>query len=224
MRSEWNRKNLGLTPEAGARLARTQFGSKLRIRESIEDLHSARLLEEFLHHPQHAVRLFRFSPGLAFTVVATIAAGIAGMPAGWYRWVSRRLWRKMSSSSVPCTYNGEITRRRFFAQRHALELSQTKLVPCAAVQSSFLPTLGVAPALGRNFSPSEDQPQAPRTILISDRVWRGDFDSQTDVIGKPVKLDDGPARIIGVVPANFVLPQGADVDMLLPAQLDERTA
>jgi hypothetical protein len=77
MRSEWNEENLGLTREASARLAQRQFGGKLRIRESIEDLHPARLLEEFLHDLQHAVRLFRFSPGLAFTVVTTIAAGIA---------------------------------------------------------------------------------------------------------------------------------------------------
>lgn len=77
MRSEWNRENLGLTPEAGARLAQRQFGSKLRIRESIEDLHPARLLEDLIHDLQHALRLFRFSPVLAFTVVITIAAGIA---------------------------------------------------------------------------------------------------------------------------------------------------
>lgn len=248
MRSEWNRENLGLTPEAGARLAQRQFGSKLRIRESIEDLHPARLLEDLIHDLQHALRLFRFSPVLAFTVVITIAAGIAASTTV-FSIVDPLLFRPLpfrdAGQLVSVGVEAPVDKNEFVigamyaiwrdhqtvfsalsgmlpGMQCELELAQTKLVPCAAVQSSFLPALGVAPALGRNFSRSEDQPGAPRTMLISDHMWRGNFGSQTDVIGKTVKLDDGPARIIGVLPPNFLLPQGADVDMLLPAQFDER--
>jgi predicted permease len=248
MRSEWNRERLGLTPEASTELAQRQFGSTLRIRESIEDLHAARLLEDFLHDLKHAVRLFRFSPGLALMVVSTMAAGIAASTT-IFSIVDPLLFRRLpfrdAGQLVSVGVEAPVDKNEFamgamYAQwrdnqtvfssltsmlpgmQCDLELSETKLVPCAAVQSSFLPTLGIAAALGRNFSRSEDQPGAPRTILISDRIWRGDFGSQTDVIGKTVKLDDGPARIAGVLPANFVLPQGADVDVLLPAQLDER--
>src|SRR5262249_55273848 len=43
---------------------------------------------------------------------------------------------------------------------------------CARVEASFLPTFGVTPALGRNFTPEEDRPGAPRVALISHALWR----------------------------------------------------
>ena len=33
---------------------------------------------------------------------------------------------------------------------------------CAGVESTFLPTLGISPALGRNFLPEEDRPTVQR--------------------------------------------------------------
>src|ERR1022692_4482709 len=43
---------------------------------------------------------------------------------------------------------------------------------CAEVEASLLPTLGVQPLAGRNFSPAEDQPNAPRVALLSYGLWR----------------------------------------------------
>ena len=48
---------------------------------------------------------------------------------------------------------------------------------CAAVASTFLPTFGVQPILGRNFTPEEDRPDSPRVALLSyglmaKPVWR----------------------------------------------------
>lgn len=38
---------------------------------------------------------------------------------------------------------------------------------CAAVESTFLVTLGVAPALGRSFPAAEARPHGQKTVLVS---------------------------------------------------------
>src|SRR5574341_1316274 len=46
---------------------------------------------------------------------------------------------------------------------------------CASVESALLPTLGVRPLIGRNFSPQEDRPNEPKVALISYGLWRSRF-------------------------------------------------
>lgn len=248
MRAEWNQQNLGLTPHESAELAARQFGGKLRIREAIEDVHPSRVLADFVQDLHHAVRLFRSSPGLAVMVVLTIAAGIAAATTV-FSIVDPLLFRSLpfrnGDQLVSIGVLGPIDTNEFamggmyvqwrdhqtvFSSLTAmrpgtqcdLELSHAERVDCVAVTHNFLPTLGVAPIAGRNFTRAEDQPNAPRTLLISERLWRGYFGSQPDAIGKTVKIDDAWARIVGVLPSDFVLPQGDDVDVVMPAQLDER--
>ncbi len=248
MRSEWNQQQLGLSGEDGAQLAHRQFGSKLRIRESIEDLYPARLVADFLQDLRHALRLFRHSPGFAITAVGVTAAGIAAATT-IFSVVDPLLFRSLpfrdDKQLVSVGIYGPIDTNEFamgnmyvewrdhqtvFSSLTAmrpetqcdLEFTQTERVPCVAVQQNFLSTLGVDPKLGRNFTRDEDLPNAPRTALISSRIWRVHFGGQPDVIGKVVRLDQARVRIIGVLPPGFLLPQGADPDVLLPAQIDER--
>jgi putative ABC transport system permease protein len=92
---------------------------------------------------------------------------------------------------------------------------------CAHVEQNFLPTLGVPPILGRNFTPAEDQPNAPRVALISHALWKSRFAGNPGVLEKTISLDDKRTRIIGVLPAAFELPTLAPADILLPQALDE---
>jgi predicted permease len=248
MRTKWNQQHLGLTPEQGAELARHQFGGALQIREAIEDLYPGRLMADFLQDLRHVVRLVRSSPGVAVMVVTTIAAGIAAATTVFsivdpllFRSLPFRNDKQLVSVGVYAPIdNDEFAMGGMYIQwrdhqtvfssltamrpgtQCDLQLAQTERVPCAAVQQNFLSTLGVATVIGGNFTGPEDRPNAPRTMLISDRIWRGYFGSQPNVVGRVVKLDDGWTRIIGVLPSDFVLPQGSDVDVLLAAQLDER--
>ena len=63
----------------------------------------------------------------------------------------------------------------------------------------------VAPAMGRRFSAAE----APVTgrgqalAVISDRYWKGMFNSAPDVLGRAVSLNEGTVTVIGVLPASF---------------------
>ena len=90
---------------------------------------------------------------------------------------------------------------------------------CARAESSFLPTLGVQPLLGRNFSAEEDQRGAAPVALISYAIWRTSFGADPGIAGKTIRLDGVPTRIIGVLPANFETPDLAPADLVVPEKL-----
>jgi predicted permease len=92
---------------------------------------------------------------------------------------------------------------------------------CAEVEASLLPTLGVQPIAGRNFSPAEDQPNAPRVALLSYGLWRSRFGGDRQVVGKTVPVDGQSATVIGVLPPDFELPTLEHVDLVVPQALDE---
>jgi len=95
---------------------------------------------------------------------------------------------------------------------------------CAAVESTFLPTFGVQPVLGRNFTPEEDRPNAPRVALLSYGLWQSRFGGDTTVVGRMVSLDGREARILGVLPRDFEFPTLAHAGLLVPEALDATIA
>lgn len=75
------------------------------------------------------------------------------------------------------------------------------------VSANFFPTIGVAPALGRNFTDEEERP-GQRVAILSHELWVSDFASSPGVIGEIVKISDEPYTVIGVMPAGFHYPVG----------------
>lgn len=70
--------------------------------------------------------------------------------------------------------------------------------------SRYLPTLGVQPALGRNFTADEDRVAGgPRVVLISDSYWQRRFNADPTVLGQTLDLDGQPYTIVGVMPRGF---------------------
>ena len=92
---------------------------------------------------------------------------------------------------------------------------------CARVEATFLPTLGVSPIVGRNFTREEDQPNAPPVALLSYGLWQSRFGGDRNVPGRTISLDGRPARIAGVLPPDFELPTLARFDLLVPQALNE---
>ena len=66
--------------------------------------------------------------------------------------------------------------------------------------AALLPTLGLQPILGRNFSPDEDRPDGPRAVLISQRMWQQYFNGDAAALGRALTLDGAPYTIVGVLP------------------------
>ena len=66
--------------------------------------------------------------------------------------------------------------------------------------AALLPTLGLQPIIGRNFSPDEDRRGGSRVVLISPQMWQQRFNRDASVLGQALTLDDAPYAIIGVLP------------------------
>jgi predicted permease len=87
---------------------------------------------------------------------------------------------------------------------------------CARVEAGFLPTLGVRPLLGRNFTVEEDQPGAEPVAVVSYSLWRTHFGGDAAAIGRKIDLDGVSTRIVGVLPADFETPDLTPADLLIP--------
>lgn len=96
-------------------------------------------------------------------------------------------------------------------------------ISTSGVSASFFDTLGVAPALGRPFSRSDDLPNAARVVLLSHRLWVGRFGADPAVLGKTIRVADAPRTIVGIMPAGFDFPQGTDLWMPVVPVLGQST-
>ena len=87
------------------------------------------------------------------------------------------------------------------------------------VTATFLPTLRVTPAMGRNFTAEEDRPGGnTRVVIIGDGFWKRAFGADPNVIGRTLSLNSLQYEIIGVLPASF--RWGDNTDMLAPLAPD----
>jgi putative ABC transport system permease protein len=85
------------------------------------------------------------------------------------------------------------------------------------VSWNFFPALGVAPAVGRNFTAEEDKPGAQRTVLVSYGFWQRRFGGNPAVVGQPVTLNNESYTVLGVLPQTFEWQ--AQVDVFAPLGL-----
>ena len=96
--------------------------------------------------------------------------------------------------------------------------------------AALLPTLGIEPLIGRNFSASEDRPGGEHVALISHAMWQQRFNRDPAVLGQPLTLDGAPYTIIGVLPEaasafplnafQIWVPRPSEVSFIAPSQLD----
>jgi predicted permease len=83
------------------------------------------------------------------------------------------------------------------------------------VSAEFLSVLGVSTAVGRDFTPEEDQLGANLTAIISDTLWKNRYHGDPAIVGKTIVLDDDQYTIVGVLPAEFRF-FGPRTDILSP--------
>jgi predicted permease len=70
----------------------------------------------------------------------------------------------------------------------------------------MLRTLGVQPALGRDFTKDDDTSAANGTVLLSWGLWKRRFGGKSAILGQTIELDSRPFTVIGVMPAWFDFP------------------
>lgn len=78
-------------------------------------------------------------------------------------------------------------------------------VPTKKISATFFSILEIKPVLGRNFNADEDRRGANPTVLISEGLWKRRFNSDPNILGKPITVAGQVRSIIGVIPASFRL-------------------
>ena len=81
--------------------------------------------------------------------------------------------------------------------------------------AGFFPALGVAPALGRAFSPDEDQPGHEFEVILSDQLWRERFGGDPGILGRAIDLGGASYTVIGVMPRGFSFPHAEEMPAVL---------
>lgn len=193
---------------------------------------------------RHGLRLLLRSPGFALITIATLALGI-GANTAIYSIVDSVLvrplpyhdpdrvvmvWEDASyvsfprNTPAPANYFSWKERTSMFADLAATRSATAILTSGGSpeqvigrrVTANFFTVLGVAPALGRTFTESEDRSGAPVTV-ISDRLWQGRYAADPAIVGRDITMNGSRVSIIGVMPRSFVF-RNRDIDFWSPIQ------
>jgi len=186
-------------------------------------------MENLLQDVRYALRQLRKSPGFAATAILVLTLGI-GASAAIFGFVDAALIRPLpykdpsrlmdvteSAAMFPranLSYPDFVDWKRLNQVFSSFDAyngdgfllrtdSGTEPVDAIRVSAGFFQTLGVTPALGRDFHAGEDQLEAPQTLILSHATWRRRFASRKDIVGEVVTLSGVPYTIIGVLPESF---------------------
>jgi predicted permease len=90
------------------------------------------------------------------------------------------------------------------------------------ISPEFFTTLGVSPAIGRNFTDEETDPQK-NVIILTDAFWRQNFNSDPNILGRDTRINGIPRKIVGVLPPAFrFLSSEARVFLPIKSGMEER--
>jgi putative ABC transport system permease protein len=189
----------------------------------------------------HSLRVIRRYPFSSVAIVLVLALGIGAntaMFAGFRAWITRPLDfqdpERLIAPASTRPEQGEHERtlsasdavdwRRetrglaglalFDRQNFRLEDEQADAlrIQGARIEAALFPLLGVAPVLGRGFSAEDDVPGEPAAVaLISDSLWRQRFGGDPAAIGRDLRIDGRPHRVVGVMEPGFAFPEWGEV-------------
>ena len=218
----------GLSDVEARRAARIDMGSRTSVRQQVRAGRWEVVLEATLVDLRRAARRLRRTPGFAAVTVLTLALGIGASTAIFstirpvlleplpYPNGDRIVVVTDTGSNGPLdvafgTFR-EIVARSRTLQRAAVSRawlptasngSEAERLDGQSVSADYFRVLGVAPALGRDFLPSDDVPRAAPVAILSDALWRRLFAADPNAIGRTATLDGVAVTVIGVMPRTF---------------------
>ncbi|HEV1996249.1 MAG TPA: ABC transporter permease [Candidatus Acidoferrum sp.] len=240
----------GMSPVEARYTAHREFGGVEQTKELHREQRSIQFFDALLQDLRFALRGLGKRPAFAMVAILTLALGI-GSTTAVFSVVDRILFRSLPyphddrlvsfGDKAPFEANEFVLGPDYVDWRKAQTPfeSVTSLVPggadcdlteqnpvrlkCALVESTFLPTFGIQPLLGRNFRSDEDRPNATHVALISYGLWRSRFASDRTLPGRTISLDGKPTLVVGVLPAQFEMPNLGRDDILIPSALNGST-
>jgi putative ABC transport system permease protein len=135
-----------------------------------------------------------------------VAIGESNVPRGWHmNSVSYPNFRSWQAGNRTLENIGIYTGQSY----NLADGDGAAYVSGAVVSWTMFRTLGVHPALGRDFAEEEDRVGAPKAVLLSDRIWHDRFNARRDVLGQQIMVNGVPHRVIGIMPPAFEFPATA---------------
>jgi putative ABC transport system permease protein len=219
----------GLSPADARRAARLELGGAATIEEEVRASGWENAVEALAADLRYAGRRLRRAPGFTAVAVLTLALGIgattaifsavypvlfAPLPypdAGRLAMILELNGDGSRNGGTFGMYRGLVDRTRSFDAVAVFKPWQPAItggdrperLDGQRVSASYFRVLGVAPALGRDFQPSDDQPNGPDVVMLSDAMWRRRFAGDRSIVGRPVTLDGTPFVVIGVMPGGL---------------------
>jgi predicted permease len=254
----------GVPREEALHAARREFGNVLLIEERGREVWRWTRVENFLTDARYALRGLRKSPGFTVVAILTLALGIGAntaifsmvngillralpyqQPRQLYEIYETIRFGSQVYSSEPVNGGNFLAWQRECRSFAGIALlmpvngnldlgSGAVQVHGAEATAGLLPTLGVQPALGRNFLPEEDQTGHDKVVILTHTFWRTYFHSDPAILGMTIRLNGYPFVVVGVLPPDFYIPKGeqlyatpeaglqASIDYFTPLSLGPR--
>lgn len=76
----------------------------------------------------------------------------------------------------------------------------------SAVSWQLFSMLGIAPAIGRDFTADDDRAGAAPVLLLSDELWRRRYNADPAVVGRALLVNGQMRTVIGVLPPRVKFP------------------
>jgi predicted permease len=219
----------GMTPEQARRGAMLKLGGVELTKQSYRDAGAIPHLENVAQDLRFAIRQLGKNPGFTFPAVLVLALGLSASVAIFafvdaalikplpYQNPGRLVGVYESIPSCPrcnLSYLDYLDWKKLNKVFSSLDVynrvgfivsapAGSEPARGARVSDGFFRTLGVTPALGRDFYAGEDAPSAPRAVILSYGAWQKRYGGKEDVLGRTVTLDGFPHVIIGVLAPEF---------------------
>jgi putative ABC transport system permease protein len=237
---------VGMAPEEARRAAIREFGGVEQVKEECRDERRVNRLETLGVDLRYGLRTLRKSPGFAAVSVLTLALGIGANTAVFsmvnalllhpYKFHDLdtlvRVWedlgidegyeaRRIAPADAEDLRGGTqvFESMTTFGWRNFNLSKEGNIQPVLGcrVSANFFDVLGVAPAAGRLFTPSEEQTGLDQVAVVSHGMWQRRFGGDPQLIGKTVQLNGWSYTVIGIMPKDFDFP--VPVELWVPLAL-----
>jgi predicted permease len=85
-------------------------------------------------------------------------------------------------------------------------LGEPRVIRAGVVGGSYFEVMGLRPVIGRLLDASDDGPNAQGAAVLTHRFWTTAFNSDKDILGKTVRLGARSATIVGVLEPSVPYP------------------
>lgn len=231
----------GMSFEEANTVARREFGNMTVVQERSYQSWQFPRLESLLQDIRYALRGIVKAPAFSLIVILTLAVGIGANTAIFstiyavllkplpYPAGERLVWLGESNAKASGISVTWINFEHWRAENHSFEAmagfqntdltltgrGQATLTHAGLVTNQFFQLTGSRPMIGRLFIASDDKPQSPATVVVTESFWARMLSADPQIIGKTITLDGSAYVVVGVLgrdPGFFPRP----VDYYLP--------